>query len=164
MILGVDPGVGKTGFAVVDNGKMVHHKTVVGKKAIGYVLALQSVYKFDRAIIERPQQGVLYGRHFTGPNAIKSTAGMIKLAQNIGANMYLSDEIARALQKVGVMVYVVRPAKKVTKWSFEYWQIVFKWKGRRPSEHARDASVIALQYEKSHIWEIMKQTTGEKKQ
>jgi hypothetical protein len=96
----------------------------------------------------------LYGRHFTGPNGIKSQAGMIKLAQNIGQNIYLADELKRELEARGVMVHQIRPARKCTKWTPEYWQSIFKWEGKSPSEHARDASVIALQYENSSIWKI----------
>jgi len=157
MILGIDPGVSKTGFALISDNRLFNHRTIIGKEAVTFALSWHTIYKFDRAIIERPQIGILYGRHFDGPNGIKSKAGMIKLAQNIGQNIYLADEIGRELQRIGVMVKMVRPARKCTKWTPEYWQSIFQWKGKKPSEHARDASVIALQYERWAGWKIIEQ-------
>jgi predicted nuclease with RNAse H fold len=156
MILGIDPGVGKArcGFALISGGKLYHHRTVDGSDAVSYARQLHAVYKFDRCTIEVPQAGVVYARHSTKKNRVISEAGRIKLAMNIGQNIQLAHEIAAELRRIGVKIKEVRPARKATKWPAEYWKSVFNWSGRAPSEHARDASVHALQYENWAWWNL----------
>jgi hypothetical protein len=149
MILGIDPGTGKKrcGFALVENGTLFHHKTVDGDLAVKYARQLYAIYHFDRCVIERPRLGVIYARHLTKKNRVISDAGRAKLAMNVGQNIYLSDEIARELKGLGVLVKQIPPKNKKTKWRPEYWQSIFGWKRRLPSEHARDASIMALMHE-----------------
>jgi hypothetical protein len=159
MILGIDPGVNKSGFALVNNGRLFRHKTVSGWQAVDYAKALRPIYGFDRCVVEKPKTGVLYAKHMTGKNAIISEAGRIKLAQNIGQNIQLTNQIVSALKQLGVAVHEVNPKRKATKWKADYWQKVFSWEGRTPSEHARDASVIALQYERWVGWVLTERKT-----
>ena len=154
MILGIDPGVNKTGFALVFNGKLFKHKTLSGSEAISYARSLAMAYQFKKCIVERPRLGVLYSRHMTKNNALMSESGRIKLAQNIGQNIQLTNDIVSELDRLGVKTKQVPPARKATKWPTDYWQRIFNWEGRCPSEHARDASVIALQWEKWAGWEF----------
>jgi hypothetical protein len=156
MILGVDPGVGKRrcGFALVSSGKLFRHKTTDGSEAIAYVRALHSVYRFDRCTVEMPQPGVVYARHSTKKNAVTSEAGRIKLAMNVGQNIQLAHEIISELKRLCVKVKEVKPQRKSTKWPVEKWVLIFGWCGRPPSEHARDASIHALQYEVWAGWNI----------
>jgi hypothetical protein len=147
MILGIDPGTGKRrcGLALVSGGKLFRHKTVDGKDAITHAVAIHMVYHFDRCVIEKPRLGVIYAKHLTKSNKVISEAGRAKLAMNVGQNIQLTNDITRALEGIGVKVKQVPPKNKATKWRKEYWAAVFKWEGRVPSEHARDAAVIALQ-------------------
>jgi hypothetical protein len=155
LILGIDPGVGKTGFALVSQGSLFKHKTVIGNEAVAYMKNLWKIYRFDRCVIERPRTGVLYARHFTKKNAILSEAGKIKLAQNIGQNIQLTKDLVAELERLGVKVKQVPPKNKATKWRPEFWANVFQWKSRLPSEHIRDASVIAKGWESWAGWNLM---------
>jgi hypothetical protein len=157
MILGIDPGLNKTGFAIVSDGCIFQHKTVPGKEAISYAKALHAIYHFDRCAIERPRLGGIYARHMTKTNRVMSDAGRVKLAMNVGQNVYLSDELKTEIERLGVLVKQITPQRKNTKWDAEYWKMVFRWSGRAPSEHARDASVIAFQWENRIRYEIEKQ-------
>lgn len=154
MVLGIDPGIGKRkcGFAIVSDGALFHHKSISGIEALSYTIALHAIYHFDRCVIEKPRIGVIYMRHLTKKNRVLSEAGRLKIAMNIGQNIQLSDEIALKLREMGVKVKQLPPRNKNTKWKYDYWKAVFKWKGRRPSEHARDASILAYQWEPKYKW------------
>ncbi len=154
MILGIDTGVGKRccGIALVVDGKLFRHKTVDGCKAIEYAKSLYSVYRFDRCVIEKPRLAVIYARHSTKSNRVIGDAGRNKIAMNVGQNIQLTNDITRELEKIGVKVKQVPPKSKATKWPVDYWRRIFGWEGRAPSSHARDASVIALQYENWAGW------------
>lgn len=159
LILGVDPGTGKRrcGIALVSGGKLFQHKTVDGCEAVEYVRALHSVYRFDRCTIEMPQEGAIYGRHSTKKNKVICEAGRIKIAMDIGKNIQLAKELRRELEGLGVKVKEVKPQRAATKWELDYWIRIFGWtkkNGRPPSEHARDASVHALQYENWAGWNV----------
>jgi hypothetical protein len=151
MILGIDPGIGKRrcGFAMVSNGILFRHKTIDGNQAAAYACSLHLIYHFDRCVIERPRLGVIYARHLKKKNRVLSDAGRAKLAMNVGQNIYLADEIARELRGLDVQVKQVPPKNRKTKWRPDYWRAVFGWKGRLPSEHARDASIVALMHERA---------------
>jgi len=147
MVLGIDPGTGKhrCGFAIVEKRKLYYHNTTDGEVAVHHALILHNAYHFNKCVIERPRFGVIYKKHLTKRNRITSEAGRAKLAMNIGQNIYLADELKRELENVGVEVTQLEPKKGGVKWSKGYWSAVFKWSHKRlPSEHARDASIIAL--------------------
>lgn len=152
MILGIDPGIGKTGLALVEKGLLFRHKTMRGDDALKYVIDLHRVYRFDRAIIERPKESVFYSRHMMKSNAIQNARGMIKLAQNVGMNIRLTDEFCSALKSCGVSVHDTNPRRGNTKWDISRWCSVFNWSGRPPSEHARDAAVLAMLFENWGGW------------
>lgn len=156
MVIGIDPGISTTGIALVQNAKLFKHKTLLGKESFSYIENLHTLYRFKHAVIEKPKTGVLYQRHFTKSNKIMSDAGMIKLAQNIGQNIQLTNELVDKLESLGIEVLQVNPKRKCTKWKKEYWQMVFGWEGKLPSEHARDASIHALQWEKWVGWNLSK--------
>jgi hypothetical protein len=159
IICGIDPGTGKRrcGIALVSGGKLFRHKTVDGCSAVEYLRSLHSVYRFKRCTVEMPQAGIVYAKHSTKKNAVMLEAGRIKLAMNIGQNIQLAKDIIAELKRLGVKVKEVRPQRKATKWQVGYWCQIFGWEksdGRPPSEHARDASVHALQYENWVGWNV----------
>ena len=155
MILGLDPGCGTTGVALMDNGKLFKHKTLPGKEALIYIVNLHTIYRYTKAVVEKPKQAVFYARHLTKTNALISQAGVIKLAQNVGMNIKLTDDIIDKLREIGVRVKDVNPRRGSTKWDVGYWTRIFQWEsGRVPSEHARDASVLAMQWENWVGWNL----------
>ena len=155
MILGLDPGCGTTGIALLNDGILFKHRTMRGPDALQYIAHLHTIYKYDKAVVERPKQAVFYAKHMTKANAVKSQAGVIKLAQNVGMNIRLTDEIVAKLRSIGVRVKEVSPKRGSTKWEIGYWTRIFKWEsGRHPSEHARDASVLALHWENWVGWNL----------
>jgi hypothetical protein len=155
LILGLDPGVGATGVALVDNGSLFKHKTLRGKEALLYIADLHTIYKYTKAVVEKPKQAVFYARHLTKSNSVKSQAGVIKLAQNVGMNIQLTQNLVDKLHELGVRVKEVNPKRGSTKWDVGYWERIFKWEsGRTPSEHARDAAVLAFQYENWVGWNL----------
>lgn len=155
MILGLDPGCRKTGVTLLHNGLVFKHKTLPGDEALLYIKNLHTIYKYDRAVVEKPKQAVFYAKHMLKSNAVRSQAGVIKLAQNVGMNMKLTQEIVDTLIELGVRVRQVNPRRGTTKWEVGYWCRIFHWEsGRTPSEHARDAAVLALQWEKWVGWNL----------
>ena len=98
IILGVDPGLVKTGFSLVDSGKVFYHKTVDGKLAIKQLLKIIQVYHFARAVVEKPRQSVLYKKHLYGiKNRFVSEALKFKICMDIGKNILISDMIIETL-------------------------------------------------------------------
>ena len=155
MILGLDPGCGTTGIALVENGKLFKHKTMRGEAALIYIANLHTIYKYEKAVVEKPKQAVFYARHATKSNAVKSQAGIIKLAQNVGMNMKLTEDLVKKLRSIGVRTKEVNPKRGTTKWEVGYWTRIFDWQsGRVPSEHARDASVLAFNWENWVGWNL----------
>lgn len=155
MILGLDPGCGSTGIALIDNGRLFRHRTMSGDAALQYIVDLHSIYQYTRAVVEKPKQAVFYARHLTKSNSVMSQAGVVKLAQNVGMNIKLTEELVATLRFIGVRTTTVNPKRGSTKWDVGYWTRVFDWKsGRVPSEHARDASVLAFQYENWVGWNL----------
>ena len=142
MLLGVDPGA-RTGMCLMQCGKIIHVSTVFAKDAISEVKRLHTMYPFYRAAVEMPRMGVLYKRH-TLSGGILSLAGQIKIAQNVGQNIALTNMIIDTLRDLGVYVAKVHPKPGASKWESGYWCRVFKWEGLQvPGEHGRDATVIA---------------------
>ncbi len=155
MILGLDPGVGTTGIALVENGRLFKHKTMRGSAALLYVANLHTIYRYDRAVVEKPKKAVFYARHLTKSNSVKDQAGVIKLAQDVGMNIKLADDLVDKLRSLGVRVKEVNPTRGSTKWEIGFWTRIFKWEsGRTPSVHARDASVLAFQWENWVGWNL----------
>lgn len=155
MILGIDPGTGTTGIALLDGGRVFKHKTLKGKDALLYIADLHTIYKYSKAVVEKPKQGVFYARHMHGKYAIMSQAGVIKLAQNVGMNIALTQSLVDKLRELGVRTKEVNPRRGTTKWEVGYWTRIFHWEsGRTPSEHARDAAVLALQWETWVGWNL----------
>jgi len=156
MILGLDPGVGTTGVALVDHGKLFKHKTLRGADALIYIEDLHTIYKYTKSVVEKPKQAVFYARHMTKSNAVRSQAGVIKLAQNVGMNIQLTQNLVDKLHSLGVRTKEVNPKRGSTKWDVGYWTRIFNWEsGRTPSEHARDAAVLALLWENWVGWNLM---------
>ena len=155
MILGLDPGCSTTGIALVEGGRLFKHKTMRGDKALLYIADLYTIYKYERAVVEMPKQGVFYAKHQTKKNAVNSQAGVVKLAQNVGMNIKLTDDLIDKLRSIGVRVKEVNPKRGSTKWEVGFWTRIFKWEsGRTPSEHARDAAVLAFQWENWVGWNL----------
>ncbi len=155
MILGLDPGVGTTGIAIIENGRLFRHKTMRGNDALLYIADLHTIYQYNRAVVEKPKQAVFYARHLTKTNSVKSQTGVIKLAQNVGMNIKLTQDLVDRLRSLGVRVKEVNPRRGSTKWEPGYWTRIFKWEsGRIPSEHARDASVLAFMWENWVGWNL----------
>jgi len=140
-----DPGT-RTGHCVMDRGKILHLKTNGKRDAISHMCDLYIVYRFKRAVIEMPKLGVFYASH-EGQGGVNSPSGRIKLMQNVGQNIAFSLSVCEKLEEIGVKVYRPNPKKGTTKWEFERWCRIFEWEGRHPSNHARDASVLAFMYE-----------------
>ena len=155
MILGVDPGCGTTGLSLVQKGKLFKHKTLPGKEALQLIVVWHTIYKYEKAVVEKPKQAVFYVRHLTKSNSVKSQAGVIKLAQNVGMNIKLTEDIVDKLKEIGVRTKEVNPKRGSTKWDVGYWTRIFQWEsGRVPSQHARDASILAMQYENWVGWNL----------
>jgi hypothetical protein len=155
MILGLDPGIATTGITLLDKGKILKHKTCKGKDALVYIVDLHTIYKYSKAVIEKPKQAVFYAKHMAGPHGIKTQAGVIKLAQNVGMNIQLTENLVDKLKELGVRTREVNPGRGMTKWDVGYWTRIFNWEsGRTPSEHARDAAVLALKWENWVGWNL----------
>jgi hypothetical protein len=106
----------------------------------------------SRAVVEMPQMSVLYGRHIAGMGRMAQN----KIAMNVGQNIRLAQEIMEKLRSTGVHVQEVKPRFSATKWEKDRWRLVFSFLGRLPSEHARDAAVLALQWENWVGWKFSK--------
>lgn len=149
MILGIDAGHNKCGMCLIDNGLVVYHKTQKITDALKTVENLHVVYRFKKAVVEMPSESVIYGRHLrNASDGIKR-----KIMCNVGENRQCAKMIIEKLQNIGVQTIERRPRKGTTKWRKDYWCQVFKYNKRAPSEHARDAGVIALQWEKWTGWD-----------
>lgn len=127
--------------------------------------------QLTKAVVERSRYGVLYDRpwlkgaskaplhKFAGgrigvddyrllmakaKGATDSTAGQIKLAQNVGQNIEWSNRIIGFLEGKGLKVLVVAPKAGRTKWDAQLWARTFNWQDRMPGMDARDAALIAF--------------------
>jgi hypothetical protein len=158
MILGCDPG-SNFGMAVVDNRKLVAHKTVKANQAEAAIRQFHADYKFARAAVEMPQTGVLYSRHAA---QVMSEAGRIKIAMNVGENVALAKRTIALLKSLGVEVVERSPRRALTKWSADYFCKIFQWAKRPPSEHARDAAVLALVEEGSNDFLLKKMSVKDR--
>lgn len=152
MILGVDPGLRTTGLFLLCDGTCLFHKTMTGEAALRKIDDLKTVYRVERAVAEKPKTGIFYMHHDTKSNAPKFEAGRIKIMQNVGMNMGFTDLLVKHCESLGIRTIVRNPGRKNTKWGADYWRSVFHWQGRLPSEHARDAAVLALEWEKWQGW------------
>jgi len=147
MILGVDPGW-RTGFAVIQNERLVFCKSVISENAIQYVIDLHKTYAFDIAAVEISKPGVLYQSR---ANRMNKQAGLTRLAMSIGQNVALSKSIISGLKSIPVKVIAVHPTKTGTKWKLDYWERIFKW-GKPTNDHARDAACIAYFNENNPVF------------
>ena len=158
MILGVDPGASTTGLAIVDEGKLAFHKTLPYEEAYARMDGLYSIYRFPVAVVEVNLAGVNYLRNPSG--------GIYRYNNRMGsagANRVLGKRLAKKLRSLGIKVIESTPKCGCSKWSKGYWCTLFEWpEGKRlPSEHARDAAVLALlkerkiEYEKNIANRIM---------
>jgi hypothetical protein len=154
LILGIDPGCGTTGLALVEGNRVFWHKTLPGEDALNLVIGLRMVHRFTRAVVERPREAVLYARHMQKSNAVRSLGGIVKLSQNVGMNMKLTDDFCVRLRGAGVTVHDPHPTRGWTKWPENQWTMTFNWPAgkRLPSSHARDAACLALQHENWRGW------------
>ena len=157
MILGIDAGHNKCGICLIDNGLVVYHKTQKITEALKTVENLRFVYRFKKAVVEMPSESVFYSKHFTTiRDPQKLEAIKRKIMCNVGENRQCAKMIIEKLQNIGIQTIERRPRKGTTKWDKEYWCKVFKYNKRAPSEHARDAGVLALQWENWIGWNILK--------
>lgn len=158
LTFGVDPGLTYTGYALLEDGLVFHHKTVNGKLALDYLVRAIKAYSISRAVVERPKESVLYQKHLYGAKvrgAHVSDSYKFKICMDIGKNVLISDMIIETLKKYGVKTKVENPRAGETKWNKDKWRSVFKWGGTRlPSEHARDAAVRALLNEGWYGWDL----------
>lgn len=148
MILGIDGGNSKAGICLIDNGVVLYHKTTNIMETLKLVIDLHTVYRFKRAVVEMPSNSLIYSKHGAGI----SPAIMRKIMCNVGENRQCAKMIAMKLESIGVQVLLKKPARGTTKWDAKYWCSVFNYTKRPPSEHARDAGVIALTHEKWIGW------------
>ena len=184
MTFGVDPG-SPTGLSLVDKGSVIHHATPISKLVMKRIDLIHHEFKFKRAVVELPRYGVLYDRPWLkkatniyqqakamsaksgaisvdqykeltgGSGARDTTAGQIRLAQNIGQNIQLTKSIVDFIEQLGVEVKQVHPKNGQSKWSIDHWKQVFSWPEERrpPSNHSRDAAILASMGE--NTWEIL---------
>lgn len=146
-MMGVDPG-STTGIAIVVRGRLVYCKQFKRAVVFDTIINVVRTYNVRDAAVEKPRLGLLYAR-----NRIEGTkdplAGQIKIAQNVGQNIALTDTICMLLEREGVEVRKVEPGRKrkgtpgTSKWDCGLWARVFDWSARLPGGHARDAAVIA---------------------
>jgi hypothetical protein len=151
-ILGVDPGTSTTALAIVMDAAVAYSGTMPWGEALSRIEELCHVWRLKRAVVEMPRTGVFYARHASKKGAPKTVSGQIKIIQNVGKNMGISQLIVERCRQLKIVTIVRHPEKGNTKWDAEYWCRVFGWPGRPPSEHARDAACLALRYEKWYGW------------
>lgn len=157
MILGVDAGSKTTGLSIVDKGEIVYHKTLNVMDAINIIDNLYVIYKFTKAVVEMPNESVLYSKSIAKiSDPVKVEAIKRKLMCNVGENRQCAKLIIDKLEKLGIETLARRPKPKTTKWKREYWCKVFNWNKRVPSVHARDASILALLWENYPGWNVSK--------
>lgn len=148
MILGIDGGNKKCGICLISDGEVVCHKTQKITEALQTIDNLYVIYRYKKAVVEMPSESVLYGEHVKG----LSLGIQRKIMCNVGENRQCAKMLIEKLKKMGVQTIERRPKKGMTKWNKEYWCKVFKYTKRAPSEHARDAGVLALQWENWYGW------------
>lgn len=146
-MMGVDPG-STTGIAIVVHGRLVYCKQYAKVVALGLLSNIAMTYNVKRAAVEKPRLGLLYARNRI--QGLKDPiAGQIKIAQNVGQNIALTQQMIGMLRGDGIEVLEVTPGRKrrgtagTSKWDKNLWARVFDWDQRLPGEHARDAAVIA---------------------
>ncbi len=143
--LGIDPG-SSVGLALLDERyELMWAKTYLWRKKRAEleralrVLARQAP---TRVYVEDPT-GRTYPRNV-------NQAKMLKIAQNIGQVLERARELERICRDLGFAeVQVVPPVKGGTKRGLprHAWDAYFPtWRGRRISNHARDAAVSAYHY------------------
>lgn len=143
--VGLDPGA-NVGIALVKDGKLDLAVTRKWKKIDDYheiTFYLQSWYDMHgakKAIIEMPALGVW---HRPG----QTQAQMLKIARDVGQCQQVASDLGQLCQGIGYDVTMRPPIRHGTKRALKRpaWDKFFPdWKGRRISEHARDAAMLAL--------------------
>lgn len=126
--LGCDPGAGRrTGWAVYDS---VAGLTGCHTGSVGAVLDLLSDLRGTSVVLvlESETKARYYGE------------GGRSRARGVGVNEGIRQAIASYAETLGLRVVEVRARGKIPA---EAWRAAWKWKGRLPSEHARDAAELA---------------------
>ena len=137
IVIGVDPGA-RTGFAVVDDGRLVaastHRAEMAAVALSGHIME----YEVGFVAIEIPGAGI-YAR--PGQNA----RAMCRIARNVGQCQERAEQLCRMAEQMGCEVVRVHPKRGGTKraWPATVWRSHFCWVGRMPSNHARDAALLA---------------------
>jgi len=138
-IIGVDPGT-RTGLAVLVDQTLVRCQTF-NHEDLHFALSLCiQEYAPDLIAVETPGPGI-----FVRPGA--NVYAMRRIARNVGQCQARADEVYRLacflLHKDHVITK--RPVRGGTKraWTPQMWRAAFGWTGRMPSNHARDAALLA---------------------
>ena len=142
--IGVDPG-STTGIAVIIEGGGLHSAKSLdwdgdGTKIKAYLRLMWDIYgRGTLVVIEIPGAGFF-------PREGLSQGVQRKIAMNVGQCVARASEVAAYCEGLGFTVVKRRPMRGGTKraLSGETWRGIFKWQGRLPSNHARDAAMLAL--------------------
>ena len=140
IVLGIDPGCGHTGWAVVDAKRrlILAIDTIRGKSSSTTCERLAGVAVIHEPHLIAVQNPIGNGRV---PRFHKGDKSGIALAKNVE----LSALILGYLQGQGRPVVSVKPLRGTgNKMKRKDWQLYWQWTGRT-SQDARDAAQIALQ-------------------
>lgn len=148
IVIGVDPGA-MTGLAVVADGQLTDAVTIpwrtapssepgAGVKA--WLREAREAGQSMKVIVEVPVAGYFERRGV-------SRRGQYRIAQNVGECRAKAEVIAGFCEGLGYTVIRKSPIRGGTKRAIALatWRAIFKWVGRAPSSHARDAAVLALE-------------------
>ena len=141
LTVGIDPGA-KTGIAVIDSeGRLTTCRTLAHHDAEKWLhdFLLEQSPATVLVAVEIPGQSI-YPRKGVNPRA------MLKIARNVGQVQQMAEGIAWLAEQHGANVRRVHPQKGGTKKAIPatVWRAMFpEWTSRNPSNHARDAALIA---------------------
>lgn len=141
-IIGIDPG-SSTGIALMENGRLVVCKTIQWEEDGSEVRTAIFVACMDRkdvlVVIERPGVGIY-------PRPGQSARAMMRIARSVGQLQERTSQLSAYCRALGCEVREVPPARGGTKraWTPDAWRAAFAWSGRLPSNHARDAALLAM--------------------
>lgn len=132
--IGVDPGCVATGWAVIRDGALVACGTLRTGNVSSALVEIARTHNCQVAGVQVP---CVRGKRAPFFRRIGRMA-LVRHAQ-------LCGEIVGALRAGGITVLDIAPqdCRGATKRRRTYWLAAWNWRGRTPSEHARDAAEIA---------------------
>ena len=129
IVVGIDPGI-NTGFAIVENGKIMRLETLSFWAAIDAINSLENAL----FIVELPKTRHVWHRGASNKSAV------LKTGMNVGSCIREAELIIDYLEKTGRNYQQVAPQGKI---SAAYFNKITGWEGRS-NQHTRDAAMLAL--------------------